>query len=101
MNALTLVYIALGLLVAFTLAASDVGTTILEAWASLFCDADEDAARKKRNANATNHSRGNADAFEHEELCLDRVKGASTQASYIAVSLLMLYVVSRVFGYTR
>jgi hypothetical protein len=97
MNALTLVYIALGLLVAFTIAASDVGTKILEAWAGLFCDETEDEARKKRN----DKKRGPDERFDHEELCLDRVKGASTQASSIAVCLLLLYVVGRMFGFVQ
>jgi hypothetical protein len=104
MNALTLVYIAMGLLVAFTIAASDVGTKILEAWAGLFCDEDADAARRKRNndANKKNEKRGDNVPWEQvEELCLDRVKGASTQASSIAVCLLLLYVVGRMFGFMQ
>ena len=97
MNALTLVFIALGLLVAFTIAASDLGTKILEAWAGLFCDEEADAARRKRNSKKRNPD----NMMEIEELCIDRVKSASTQASSIAVSLLMLYVVSRVFGFVQ
>lgn len=92
MNALTLVYIALGLLVAFTIEASDMGRNVLEAWAGLFCD---DVPEKKRRTPGTD------EPWNVEESCVDRVKGASQNASSIAISLLVLFVVAKLFAFVE
>lgn len=64
--------VALALSIAFAIGASDVGQDLVYTWSSLWCN---------------------------NEKCTKRVESASKNASSVAVSLVVIYVIARVFGY--